>query len=155
METLLKLIHRFNELPIKIQTGFLAEMDKWKSLSCVQLFATAWTIQSMEFSRPEYWGGEPFPSPGGSYQPRDRTQVSCIAGRFFYQLSQKGSPRILECVAYPFSRGFSQPRNWTWVSCIAGRFFTNWAIREAPKILKMNIKDVSEYILVPARRILD
>ena len=25
-----------------------------KSLSCVQLFATSWTIQSMKFSRPEY-----------------------------------------------------------------------------------------------------
>ena len=23
-----------------------------------------WTIQSMEFSRPEYWSGQPFPSPG-------------------------------------------------------------------------------------------
>ena len=30
---------------------------KWKSLSHVQLFATPWTIQSMEFSRPEYWSG--------------------------------------------------------------------------------------------------
>ena len=28
---------------------------KWKSLSRVWLFATPWTIQSMEFSRPEYW----------------------------------------------------------------------------------------------------
>ena len=27
---------------------------KWKSLSCVSLFATPWTIQSMEFSRPQY-----------------------------------------------------------------------------------------------------
>ena len=27
------------------------------SLSRVQLFATPWTIQSMEFSRPEYWSG--------------------------------------------------------------------------------------------------
>ena len=27
----------------------------WKSLSCVWFFATPWTIQSMEFSRPEYW----------------------------------------------------------------------------------------------------
>ena len=35
--------------------------------------------------------------------------------------------RILEWVAYPFSRGSSQPRDWTWVSCIAGRFFTSWA----------------------------
>ena len=29
----------------------------FKSLSRVQLFATPWTIQSMEFSRPEYWSG--------------------------------------------------------------------------------------------------
>ena len=42
-------------------------------------------------------------------------------------LSHKGSPRILEWIAYPFSRGSSWPRNWTWVSCIAGGFFTNWA----------------------------
>ena len=27
-----------------------------------------------------------------------------------YQLSHKGSPKILECVDYPFSRGSSQPR---------------------------------------------
>ena len=27
----------------------------WKSLSHVQLFVTPWTIQSIEFSRPEYW----------------------------------------------------------------------------------------------------
>ena len=39
--------------------------------------------------------------------------------------------RILEWVAFPFSRGSSQPRNWARVSCIAGGFFTNWAIREA------------------------
>ena len=48
------------------------------------------------------------------------------------QLNHKGNPRVLEWVAYPFSRGFSQPRNRTGVSCIAGGFFTNWAIREAP-----------------------
>ena len=40
--------------------------------------------------------------------------------------------RILEWVAYSFSRGSSQPRNRTGVSCIAGGFFTNWAIREVP-----------------------
>ena len=32
-------------------------------LSRVRLFATLWTIQSMEFSRPEYWSGYSFPSP--------------------------------------------------------------------------------------------
>ena len=43
--------------------------------------------------------------------------------QFLYQLSHKGSPRILEWVAYPFSSGSSWPRNWTRVSCIAGGFF--------------------------------
>ena len=51
--------------------------------------------------------------------------------RILYKLSHKGSLRILEWVAYPFSRGSSWPRNRTGVSCIAGRFFTNWATREA------------------------
>ena len=36
--------------------------------------------------------------------------------------------RILEWVAFPFSRGCSQHRDRTQVSSIAGRFFTSWAI---------------------------
>ena len=43
--------------------------------------------------------------------------------RILYQLSHQGSPRILEWVAYPFSRGSSRPRNWTGVSYVAGGFF--------------------------------
>ena len=39
--------------------------------------------------------------------------------------------RILEWVAFPFSRGSSQPKDRTQVSCIAGRFLTVWATREA------------------------
>ena len=39
--------------------------------------------------------------------------------------------RILEWVAFPFSRGYSQPRAQTQVSLIEGGFFTSWAIREA------------------------
>ena len=51
--------------------------------------------------------------------------------QILYHLSDKGSPRILEWVAYSFSRGSSRPRNRTRVSWIVGGFFTNWAIREA------------------------
>ena len=43
-----------------------------------------------------------------------------------YQLNHKGSPRILEWVAYPFSSGSSRPANGTGVSCITGGFFTSW-----------------------------
>ena len=43
-------------------------------LSCVQLFATPWTVAylaplSMGFSRQEYWSGLPFPSPGDLPNP--------------------------------------------------------------------------------------
>ena len=49
-------------------------MLKVRSLSCVQLFATAWTIAyqalpSMGFSRQEYWCGLPFPFPGDLPDP--------------------------------------------------------------------------------------
>ena len=47
---------------------------KVKSLSRIQLFATPWTVAlqappSMEFSRQDYWGGLPFPSPGDLPDP--------------------------------------------------------------------------------------
>ena len=38
--------------------------------------------------------------------------------------------RILEWVAFPFSRDSPQPRDWTQVSHIAGGFSTSWATRE-------------------------
>ena len=60
-----------------------------------------------------------FPFCRGSSQPRDRTQVSCIVGRFFTSWATR-EERILEWIAYPFSRGSFSPRNWTRVFCIAG-----------------------------------
>ena len=48
--------------------------------------------------------------------------------------------RILERVAFPFSRVSSQPRDQTHVSGIAGGFFTSWATREAQKPYKIYIK---------------
>ena len=41
---------------------------------CVYLFATPWTVAyqaplTMGFSRPEYWSGLPFPSPGDLPEP--------------------------------------------------------------------------------------
>ena len=72
----------------------------------------------MEFSRPEYCTGYPFPSPGDLPNPRLKPHCRWI----LYQLSHKGSPRILEWVAVSFSSGSSRPRNRTRVSCIAVDF---------------------------------
>ena len=48
--------------------------------------------------------------------------------------------RILEWVAFSFSRGSSQSRNWTRVSCTAGIFFANWPIGEAHNKLRREHK---------------
>ena len=60
-------------------------------LSCVQLFATLWTIAcqaplSMGFSRQEYWVGLPFPPLGDLPNPRIEpvpTVSLALAGRYF------------------------------------------------------------------------
>ena len=42
---------------------------KVKVVQFIWLFVTPWNIQSMEFSRPEYYSGYPFPSPGDLPNP--------------------------------------------------------------------------------------
>ena len=54
--------------------NFLNYRKKVKSLSCVWLFATPWTVDHqgplfVGFSRQEYWSGLPFPSPGDLPNP--------------------------------------------------------------------------------------
>ena len=66
----------------------LTEQSKSESLSHVGLFATPWSIQPMVYTaqgilqaRMLEWATFSFSR--GSSQPRDQTQVSHIAGRFF------------------------------------------------------------------------
>ena len=56
-------------------------------------------------SRQEYWSGLPCPSPRDLPNPGIEPRSPA--------LQAEGSPRILEWVAYPFSRGSSWPRNQT------------------------------------------
>ena len=49
--------------------------------------------------------------------------------------------RILDWVAFPFSRGSSQPRDWTQVPHITGRCFTSWAPREALGFIWSKLKN--------------
>ena len=67
-----------------------------------------------------------FPAQG--LEPRSGFNWTLHCRQILYQLSHRGSPRILEWIAYPFSSGSSWPRNQTWVSCFSGRFFTNWTL---------------------------
>ena len=77
------------------------------------------------------WSGWPFPSPG-IFQTQGLNPGLLHYRWILYQLSYQGSPRILECVAYSFSRGSSQPRNQTGLSCIAGRFLYQLSYQGSP-----------------------
>ena len=75
---------------------------KVKSLSCVQLFATPWTVAyqaplSMGFSRQEYWSGLPFPSPGDLPNPgmepeSPSLQADALTSEAFNESDQSLSP---------------------------------------------------------------
>ena len=69
IQPLWKIILRFLK-----KLGIKPPWREVKSLSCVRLFATPWTVayqapRSMEFSRQEYWSGLPFPSLKPPYDP--------------------------------------------------------------------------------------
>ena len=80
---MLKFFHKCwilsNAFSASIDYGFIFHFDdvvsEWvKSLSCVRLFVTPWTVAhqappSMGFSRQEYWSGLPFPSLGDLPNP--------------------------------------------------------------------------------------
>ena len=102
------------------------------TVTSVELFVSPWTIQSMEFFG-QHTGVGSLSFLQGAFLIQGSNPGLPHCRQILYQLSHKGSQRILEWVAYPFSSGSSQHRNQTGVSCIAGRFFTNWAMREALK----------------------
>ena len=63
--------------------GLILQCLCTKSLSCVQLFVTPWTIDgqaplSIRLSRQEYWNGCPALLQGISNQPKGRTHVSYV-----------------------------------------------------------------------------
>ena len=57
--------------------------------------------------------------------------LSCVQLCMDYTIHGIFQARILEWVAFPFSRGSPQPRDQTQASHITGGFFTSWATREA------------------------
>ena len=97
---------------------------KWKSLSHVWLFATPWNSRGLNTGT----GSRSLLQ--GVFQTQGLNPGLPHFKQILYQLSHQRSPRILEWVAYYFSRESSQPRNWNGLCCIAGRFLTSWATRK-------------------------
>ena len=65
-------------------------------VSHVRLSVTPWTIQSMEFFRPEYWTG--YSLLQGIYPTQGSNPGLPHCRKILYQLSHQGSPRIMDGV---------------------------------------------------------
>ena len=107
----------------------LDESEKWKSCQIICDPMDYTVLGSLQARKNTGVGSLSLPQGIFSTQRSNPGLPHCR--QILYQLSHQGSPRILEWVAYPFSRGYSWPRNWTGISCIAGRFFTSRATRRA------------------------
>ena len=98
----------------KVNKFYLGEGKKYIAfcvcvcvLSEIQLFVTPRTVAhqaslSMEFSRPEYWSGLPFPTPGDLLNPGIETvSLACpaLAGGFF-TIATPGKPMELSKRGY-------------------------------------------------------
>ena len=85
----------------------ISSLWKWKrkSFSCVRLFVTPWTMQSFEFSKPEYWVGS-----GSLLQgifPNQGSNSGFLHCRWIlYHLSYQGSHGIsgVRKVSHPYNR---------------------------------------------------
>ena len=87
-----------------------------QSLSRIRLFVTPRTVAcqaslSMEFSRQEYWGGLPFPSPGDLPNQWFEPTSPALAGGFFTS-QLPGKPMISFTVAQEYQIG------WHTLDCI-------------------------------------
>ena len=96
---------------------------KWKSFSHFWLFVTPWTIQSMEFSRSEYWSGEPFPSPRDLDLPNPGIKPRSPALRVDSLPAEPqrkpkntgvGSPSLLQWI-FPTQESNQSLLNWRWI----------------------------------------
>ena len=103
---------------------------KWKSLSCIWLLVTPGTIQSMEFSRLEYWSVQPFRSPRDLLNPGIKPRSPKLQ-EDSVPAEKPGKPKNTGVGSLSLLQRIFPTQESNRVSCIAGRFFTNWATREA------------------------
>ena len=115
-----------------------------------------WILYQLSHREPQgYWSGKPIlspadlPNPGiklGSPALQADSLPTELLGKPKVKVAQSCLPvcdpmgctvhgilqaRILEWVAFPFSRRSCQSRDWIQIFCTAGRFFASWATGEA------------------------
>ena len=108
------------EIPERFPCPFCHVKWKWKSLSRVSL--PPYELYSPWNSPDQNTGVDSLSLLQGIFPTQGSNPGLPHCRQILYQLSHKGSLRILEWVAYSFSSRSSQPRNWTGISYIEGIF---------------------------------
>ena len=105
---------------------------KWKGNHSVMSNSLGPHVHSMEFSRPEYWSGYPFPSPGCFSNPGiEPRSIALLVDSL--PAEPQGKPKNTGVGSLSLFQWFFLTQELNRVNyCIAGRIFISWAIREAP-----------------------
>ena len=115
-------------------------LPKWKKesevklLSCVQLFATSWTVAyqappSMGFPRQEYWSGVPFPSPGDLSDPGIEPRSPTLQAEFL-PAELRGKPKNTGVGNLSLLQGIFPTQELN-QGLLQRWFFTSWISKEA------------------------
>ena len=102
---------------------------KWKLLSRLRLSVTPWTIQFIEFSRPEYWSGSPFPSPGDLPNPGIEPRSPTLQAD-----SLPAEPWVLGrlCRGYVQIQQHFMYRTWASVCVLVSEWELSWSNPHSP-----------------------
>ena len=127
--------------PLPWELGSMSQMKVKVTQLCLALCNSKdYTVNGILQSRILEWISFPFSR--GFSQPRDWTQVSCIAGRLFTSWATREAQKYWSRWLTLFQHIFPTQES-NGVSCVAGGFFTNWVIREAQLIIIADLKSVS------------
>ena len=136
-------LRRGSPQPSSLNPSALCHRWKWKWLSRVRLFAAPWTIQSMEFSRPEYRSGQPFASPGDLPNPGREPRSPRVWVDSLWITEPEGKPEYTGVGSLSLLQQIflTQELNWGLLHCSG--FFTNWALSSLP------VLSVRDLLLLP------
>ena len=104
----------FSIIPSKEIPGLISFRMDWLDLLAVQGTGTLKSLLQLNIPRKKKW----------------KSLSPTLCNPMDYRVHGILQARILEWVAFSFSRGSSQPKYRTQASHTAGRFFTSWATRE-------------------------
>ena len=136
---------KFHQLMLKIESFFSLLLSKWWQEQKVKVAQSCPTLcnpldytQSMEFSRPEYWSRQPFPSPGDLPNPGIEPRSPILqAGSL--PAEPQGKPKNTGVASLSLLQGIflTQELNWGLLHC--RQILCQLSYEGSPQVIRSNI----------------